>query len=66
MQHVHASAPQLRVLESEHVDHDRFAGALEGANYRGVVSIEMRSGAAGENMSRVASALKLARSAYGA
>lgn len=66
VRHVHASAPQLGVLEREQVDHDRFASALEKVDYQGVVSVEMRSGAAGENVARVDAALELARAAYGA
>ncbi len=66
VQHVHASAPQLGELETEVVDHAGFAAALEDVGYQGLVSIEMRAGARGENAARVAAALELARDAYGA
>lgn len=65
VRHVHASAPQLGVLEEEVVDHSAFGDALREARYDGFLSIEMRAGEPGTNRARAAAAVALARRAYG-
>jgi D-psicose/D-tagatose/L-ribulose 3-epimerase len=64
VQHVHASAPQLGELESEVVDHRGFGAALHDIGYDRLVSIEMRAGAPGDNVSRVLRGVALARDSY--
>jgi len=65
LQHFHVSEPDLAFIGSGGVPHDRFAAALAAGGYRGLVSIEMRAGALGENPARVLAALAIARAAYG-
>lgn len=63
--HVHISEPQLALIGTGGVDHGGMARQLREAGWQGYVSIEMRAGAAGEsNLSRVRTAIEVAREAY--
>lgn len=65
LRHFHISEPDLALIGSGGVPHERFAAALRAGDYGRLVSIEMRAGALGENVSRVRTALATARAAYG-
>jgi sugar phosphate isomerase/epimerase len=65
LQHFHISEPDLALIGSGEVPHERFAAALHAGGYGRLVSIEMRAGALGENVARVRAALATARAAYG-
>jgi sugar phosphate isomerase/epimerase len=65
LQHFHISEPDLALIGSGGVPHERFATALREGGYRWLVSIEMRAGALGKNAARVRAALATARAAYG-
>ena len=65
LQHVHASAPHLEQLEDDLVDHAAAAAALGEIGYAGLVSIEMRPGAAGTAVRRVRQAVALCSRYYG-
>ena len=61
--HYHVSAPDLGPIERDVVDHVSAFRALAETSYSGTVSIEMRPGDPGEAVSRVESAVDLARAA---
>ncbi|MFK4115533.1 sugar phosphate isomerase/epimerase family protein [Microbacterium sp. NPDC006705] len=61
--HYHVSAPELGPIEEDVVDHVSAFRALGEIGYDGHVSIEMRSGAVGEGVSRVVAAVAVARRA---
>jgi sugar phosphate isomerase/epimerase len=65
LKHFHISEPDLALIGSGGVPHERFAAALGEGGYRWLVSIEMRAAALGENAARVRAALATARAAYG-
>ncbi|GAA2749816.1 sugar phosphate isomerase/epimerase family protein [Amnibacterium kyonggiense] len=64
IQHFHASAPELGMLETEVVDHAGASRALRATGYSGFISIEMRSSDSDTNEQRVRDAIHLARHAY--
>jgi D-psicose/D-tagatose/L-ribulose 3-epimerase len=66
LRHFHISSPNLDQVEDlEQVHHREAADALRAINYDGYVSIEMRPGAVGDNVSRVEKAVRFAQSIYG-
>lgn len=65
LKHFHISEPFLGKVESKtKVEHKFASDALKEINYQGYVSIEMRPGANGENVSRVREAVGFAKIAY--
>lgn len=65
--HFHASSPMLELVEERSdIDHRAAAAALRAAGYDGFVSIEMRPGQDGENVTRVESAVQFIQSIYAA
>jgi D-psicose/D-tagatose/L-ribulose 3-epimerase len=64
LSHFHISEPDLALIGSGGVPHERFAGALRAGSYNRYVSIEMRP-VAGDAVARVRAALDAARLAYG-
>lgn len=65
LQHFHVSAPMLdRVYDRDDVDYRAAAAALKEINYGNVVSIEMRPGEVGENVTRVEEAVKFVQSVF--
>lgn len=65
LRHFHISSPMLEQVEDRaDVRHREAAAALKGIGYDRFVSIEMRPGAAGENVARVEKAVRFAQSVY--
>lgn len=65
LKHFHISSPMLEQVEDRpDVHHSEAAKALNDIGYDGYVSIEMRPGAAGENVARVEKAVRFAQSVY--
>jgi D-psicose/D-tagatose/L-ribulose 3-epimerase len=65
LKHFHVSAPMLdRVYERDDVNYTAAADALRDINYAGVVSIEMKPGNIGENITRVEDAVRFVRSVF--
>lgn len=60
--HVHASEPLLAAFGTPRADHPRVSQALQDVGYDGVVSIEMRSSAAG--LDALAEAVAFVRTVY--
>jgi sugar phosphate isomerase/epimerase len=65
LRHFHASAPWLGLLEEVIVDHAAAAAALKRQDYKGVVSIEMRSEDSDSPVSRVSRSVHIAQRHYG-
>lgn len=67
LQHFHVTSPMLEQVEQRpDVDHVAAAEALKAIGYDKTVSIEMRPGDVGANVTRVAKAVKFAQDTYGA
>ncbi len=65
LEHFHVSAPMLdSVYDREDVDYDAAAQALRDINYNKVISIEMRPGESGENVTRVETAVRFVQSKF--
>lgn len=65
LRHFHISAPMLgQVEDRDDVDYRGSAEALKEIDYQGFVSIEMRPGTEGENVTRVEKAVKFAQEVY--
>jgi D-psicose/D-tagatose/L-ribulose 3-epimerase len=65
LRHFHISSPMLEQVEDrEDVHHRKAAAALKEIGYDRFVSIEMRPGAAGENVARVEKAVRFAQEIY--
>ncbi len=63
--HFHASEPNLAPVGSGGADHAAIGRALRSNGYRGLVSVEMRSGKAGGSVDAVKRALEVVTKAYG-
>jgi len=65
LEHFHASAPMLdRVYSRDDMEYKQIANLLHKVGYDKVISIEMRPGEAGENVSRVEEAVLFAQSTF--
>lgn len=66
LEHFHISAPMLdRVYDRDEVDYRAAAAALKEINCDKVISIEMRPGEDGQNVTRVEEAVKFVQSVFG-
>lgn len=65
LKHYHVSAPMLGdVTEESEIAHYSAASALKDINYQGLISIEMRPGDVGQNVTRVERAVRFVQSVY--